>query len=1039
MKRILAVLGLVMLSCFGAIAQNRSITGVVADAGNKGVVSATIKVKGKSISTITDSDGHFAVMIPSGKVTLTISSIGFTSKSVDVTENENNITVVLAENTQELGEVVVTALGIKKQKKSLGYAVQEIKGSSLVEAREPNLANALTGKVAGLQVVRSSAGPGGSSKLVLRGFNSLTGDNQPLIVVDGVPMDNFTGASNNDYWNPSLDMGNGIADINPEDIESLSVLKGPSAAALYGSRAGNGVILITTKTGKKQKGLGITFTSSVGFESIFTRPKQQNDFGQGSDNVTDPRSNSSWGPKIAGQNLVNWNGVSESLASYDNVGNYFSGVGITKNNSVSFQQSIQKTSIYTSFNRMEDQSMIPGAKLGRTNLLARAVTKFGEGDRWTVDTKVQYTNAKANNRPIGGPNVSNNPFHLLNLFPRSVDITQFSDAADAAGNMIWFGGGSGINPYWAKKFNINEDIRDRFMMNASLKYDITSWLNAEIKAGADMYTNSSNAKTYAGSPLTPTGRYSSGKGTFTETNYQALLIAKKDDLFGKFGGMATLGGNLMDRKSSSIGASAGQLVVPNLFSLGNAEGNPSVGERFSKKSINSVFGSAQLSYDGYLYLDATFRNDWSSALSKKNRSFFYPSVSLSYVFTDMFAAMNTDLPEWFTYGKLRASYASVGNDLDPYQLENVYGIGKDPNGNTTASRGNILFDENVKSELIKSTEFGAELRFFKSRFGVDVSVYKSNATNQLLNLPMDPSSGYSAKKINAGDIQNKGVELVVDGKILTNQNSLLWNVSANFSTNQSKIVALAEGVTQYTLGGFDNISVVAEVGKAYGEIYGSKFLRVTDETSPSFGQLVINATGLPQKANGAPVSLGNQQAKAMLGLTNTFGYKGVSLSFLIDARFGGKMFSGTLADMQQSGTASVTVVNGLRDDIVADGVVVSGTGYAQNTKAVSPQLYWGAIAGADNLGITEANIYDASNIRLRNVQLNYDFPSKFLAKTAIQKAKIGVSCNNVWMIKSHMNGLDPESVFATGTNAVGFENGGAPTVRTFLVNLALSF
>jgi TonB-linked SusC/RagA family outer membrane protein len=1037
MKQILAVLGLVMLSCFGAVAQNRSITGVVADAGNKGIVSATVKVKGKTISTITDSEGNFAVTVPSGKVTLTVSSIGFTSKSVDVAESENNIKIVLAENTQELGEVIVTALGIKKQKKSLGYAVQEIKGQSLVEAREPNLANALTGKVAGLQVVRSSAGPGGSSKLVLRGFNSLTGDNQPLIVVDGVPMDNFTGASNNDYWNPSLDMGNGISDLNSEDIESLSVLKGPSAAALYGSRAGNGVILITTKTGKKQKGLGVTVTSSIGFESVFTKPKMQNDFGQGVDNLFKPISTLSWGPKITGQSVVNWDGKTESLAAHDNVGNYFSQSGITKNNSISFQQSIQKTSIYTSMNRMEDISMVPGAKLGRTNLLARAVTKFGEGDRWTADTKVQYTNAKANNRAVGGPNGSN-PFYLLNLLPRSLDITQFKDGADATGNMIWYGTGSGINPYWANKFNLNEDVRDRFMMNASLKYDVTSWLNAEIKAGADMYTNNSNTRTYSGSPMTPTGRYSIGKSTFTETNYQALLIAKKDDLFGKFGGMATLGGNLMARKSSSISAGAGQLVVPNLFTIGNTEGNPSVGESFRRKSINSLFGSAQLSYDGYLYLDATFRNDWSSALSKENRSFFYPSLSLSYVFSDMFAAMNADLPDWFSYGKLRASYASVGNDLREYELENVYGISKDPNGNTSASRGRVLYDRNVKSELIKSTEFGTEMRFFKSRFGIDASVYKSNATNQLIELPMDPLSGYSSKKINAGNIQNKGFELVVDAKILTNPNSLLWNITANYSTNKSEIVSLFEDISVYPIGGFDNVKVVAEVGKQYGEIYGTKFLRVTDATSPSFGKLLIDADGLPQTDN-VSVSLGNQQAKGMFGLTNTFAYKGVSFAFLIDARIGGEMFSGTLADMQASGTSSLTVVNGSRDNIVADGVVVSGTGYAPNAKAVTPQLYWDRVAGSGNLGITEANVYDASNIRLRNVQLNYDFPSKLLAKTFIQKAKIGVSCNNVWMIKSHMNGLDPESVFATGSNATGFENGGAPTTRTFLVNLALSF
>ncbi|MDZ4329187.1 MAG: TonB-dependent receptor, partial [Flavobacterium sp.] len=379
------------------------------------------------------------------------------------------------------------------------------------------------------------------------------------------------------------------------------------------------------------------------------------------------------------------------------------------------------------------------------------------------------------------------------------------------------------------------------------------------------------------------------------------------------------------------------------------------------------------------------------------------------------------------------------NDLDPYRLVNVYKIGKDPNSNTTASRNDILLDPNVKSELIKSTEFGAELRFFKGRFGLDVSVYKSNATNQLIDLPMDPLSGYKFKKINAGNIQNKGVELVVDGKILTNPSSLLWNVTANFSTNKSKIVSLFDDVTVYTLRGFDNVSVVAEVGKAYGEIYGSKFLRVTDEASPEFGQLLLDASGLPQATPGGPVSLGNQQAKAMIGFTNTFAYKGVSLSFLIDARIGGEIFSGTLADMQASGTSSVTVVNGLREDIVVNGVIASGTTYVKNTMGVTPETYWGRVAGSGNLGITEANIYDASNVRLRNVQLNYDFPAKFLTKTALQKVSLGLSCNNVWMIKSHMNGLDPESVFATGSNATGFENGAAPTTRTFLVNLALSF
>ena len=393
----------------------------------------------------------------------------------------------------------------------------------------------------------------------------------------------------------------------------------------------------------------------------------------------------------------------------------------------------------------------------------------------------------------------------------------------------------------------------------------------------------------------------------------------------------------------------------------------------------------------------------------------------------------------FSYGKLRASYASVGNDLDPYQLENTYSIGKDPNGNTTASRGRVLYDENVVSELIKSYEFGTELRFFNNKLGVDFSVYRSNATNQLINLPMDPLSGYNSKKINAGNIQNEGFELVVDAKILTNPNSLMWNLTANYSKNRSEIIELAEGVTKYVLGGFDNVSVLAEVGKPYGEIYGSRFLRVTDVNSPSYGQLIIDAAGLPQVENAPSVRLGNQQPLGMLGLTNNFAYKGFSLGFLIDARIGGEMFSGTLADMQASGTSSHTVVGGLRNDILTQGVVASGSSYVPNTKAATSQLYWERVAGTGNLGITEANIYDATNVRLRNIQFNYDIPTSYLNKINIQKARIGVSCNNVWMISSHMNGLDPETVFATGTNAVGFENGGAPTTRTFLFNLALNF
>ncbi|SDD36474.1 hypothetical protein SAMN05216464_101536 [Mucilaginibacter pineti] len=670
--------------------------------------------------------------------------------------------------------------------------------------------------------------------------------------------------------------------------------------------------------------------------------------------------------------------------------------------------------------------------------MARTVSKFGD-DKWTLDTKVQYINSTALNRPQGGSNTSNN-FYALSLLPTSIDVRDFKNRTDNNGIMTWWRLGSELNPYWASKYNLNQDIRDRLLLNASLKYQFTSWLNAELKGGADTYTTNTESKTYAGSNTTTTGSYGIGKSTFTETNYSGLLTAKKDNLFGKLGGVATFGGNLMNRQSASLSASANPLQVPNLFSVNNSSTNPSVSQSQSRKDIYSVYGSLGLNYDGYLFVDGTFRNDWSSALSAATRSYFYPSLSGSFVFTELMSRSGSTLPSWLTYGKIRGSFASVGNDMDPYQLYNTYTIGKDPLGNTTAGRGDVLYDANVRSEQIKSYEAGLEMRFFNSRVGFDAAVYKSNATNQLINLPLDNLSGYSSKIINAGNIQNKGFELMVDGKIFQNPEGFNWTTMLNFSINRNKIVSIAPDVNTYGLGGFDDISIVAETGKLYGEIYGSRFLRVKDASSPYNGQMILTSTGLPQ-TDPDNARLGNQQASSLLGFTNSFAYKGFDLSFLIDARFGGQIFSGTIANMEQYGTSNKTVVGGARADMLVDGVVLNTTTnqYEKNTTKTSVQNYWTVVAGHSNIGITEANLYDASNVRIRNVQLGYNLPKKFLAGTGIQRAKIGVSANNVWLISSHMNGMDPESVYATGTNATGFESGSTPTTRTFLFNLTIGF
>lgn len=1014
-------------------AQSEAAKGTVLDATGEPVIGATVMVKGdQTKATVTDIDGNFTLNGVKKGTVLRITSLGYTAQ--EVAWNGGALNVTLNDDSKQIDEVVVTALGIKRERKALGYAIQDVKGDALVNAHENNVANALTGKIAGVQITRSSNGPGGSSKILLRGNTSVTGLNQPLIVVDGIPMDNFTGADNNDFWNNSLDYGNGLADINPEDIESMSVLKGASAAALYGSRAGNGVILITTKSGKQQKGLGITVTGTITAETLFTKPEIQSSFGQGTNGVYSATSGSSWGEAITGQSYTRYDGQTGTMGVYDNLENYFS-TGTEFQENVTLSQMYGKTSIYASFTNMNNKSMSPGAKLARTNMMLRGVTSFGKDDAWTFDGKVQYIRNKANNRPLTGHDSSVSAMSLY-TFPRSLDITEFENYVDENNKMIWWNT-SGTNPYWASKKYLNEDNRDRFLMNASLKYRVLPWLTAEVKAGTDMYTMETSNKTYAGSSLTT--RYGYGLTKFYENNFSFLLTAQKDNLFDKLGGTLTFGGNLMQTKKTGLSASTSSLVIEDMFSVNNGASTPGVSETYTRKKINSLYGTIGLNYDGWAFLDATFRNDWSSALSKDNRSFFYPSISASWLFTEMFNKIGKPMPTWFTYGKIRASYAEVGNDMDPYQLYNLYSIGSDSHlGSSVASSGSTLYNSNVKNELIKSWEVGLDLKFLDNRLGVDFTWYKSNATNQLLNLPMNTLSGYSSKKINAGDIQNQGFELMLSATPVRTKD-FSWDLSYNLSHNENKIKALYDGVSKYKLGGYDNLAVYATVGGNYGEIWGTKFLRVEDETSEHYGKLILTADGLPQ-ATTETYKIGDQQADFNMGLTNTFRYKDFSLSFLIDARIGGEIFSGTLMQMESVGTAAMTAPGGKRDNMVVEGVYRDDNGnYVVNAKEVTPEKYWGAVTGAGNLGIGEANIYDATNVRLRNITLSYNVPAKFLAKTVLQSVRAGFTVTNVWMISSKMHGLDPESVYATSTNATGFEYSGLPTTRSFVFNVSLGF
>lgn len=1017
--------------------QDTKITGTVEDEFGP-VAGASVVIKGTTNGTMTDMDGHFTLEgVKKGDI-IQISFIGFATQDIPYT-GQTALNVKLEEDAQKLDEVVVTALGMKRDKKALGYAMQELKGDDLLSSREPNLANSLSGKVSGLQIVRSSNGVGGSSKIVLRGNNSLTGSNQPLIVVDGTPMDNFTGGVDDVWGNSGADMGNGLSDINPEDIESMTVLKGASAAALYGSRAGNGVILITTKSGKKNEGLGITVNAGITTESIFLKPDMQNSFGQGSVGAYDNQSRLSWGPKAEGQTVTDWMGRQVPLRTYDNIDAFFN-TGTSFNEGISFQQNIKGTSVFSSINRSDDAGITPESKLNKTNITLRATTFLDEAEKWKVDAKVNYINLNAHNRPIQGVNPSN-AFNTIYNLPRSLNVADFKNSVDEDGNMIWWDASKNPqeNPYWVTKYRQNNDTRNRLLGNIALKYAPTNWFNVELRGGTDYYTTTKNEKVYAGGNTTPSGLYSEGSETFYENNYSFLATANKDNLIDRLGGFVTFGGNLMIQRRTKMNASAGELLVPNLFSLNNGINKPTVTSELIRRKMNSLYGSLQLNWDGYLFLDITARNDWSSTMSKANRSYFYPSVSLSGVISDMVPKLGGQMPEWFTFAKVRASYAEVGNDLDPYQLYNNFTVGKDENGNTTAAPGNVLYDSSVRSELIKSWEAGFDIRFFNNRLGLDAAWYKTNATRQLLNLPMDPFSGYSSRKVNAGNIQNEGVEISLNGLILDNPKGLSWNSTAQFSLNRNKIIDLYPGVTLYDIKTLDAIQIVAVQGSYYGDIYGQTFQRVEDKNDPNYGKIIVGEDGLPLITTGKS-KVGNQSPDWMLGWTNSFSYKGFNLSFLVDFRIGGDLYSATASNLYTRGNAAGTVVNGERQDfIVPNSVVQTPNGYTENKVPVTHQNYWERIGSTGNYGLPEMYTYDATNIRLRNITLGYDFNKAMLKNTPFQRLRLSATCNNVWMIHYNLPGIDPESVSATNTNATGFENGAAPTSRSFTFNVTVGF
>lgn len=1014
--------------------QQKSVNGKVTDSSGEAIPGASVVVKGTTVGTSTDVDGNFNLPLPANATTLVVSFVGMKSTEV-VIGGQSTINVTLESDFMAVDEVVVTALGIKREKKALGYSVQDIKGDDLAQAKETNVVNSLSGRIAGVQVIKSGNGIGGSSKITIRGNSSLTGNNQPLIVVDGIPMDNFVGGGSE--WS-GTDYGSGIADINPDDIESISVLKGASAATLYGNRAGNGVLLITTKKGAVRRGAGITVTSNLTIENMLTYPELQNEFSQGTEGGYVIDSSSSWGEKITGQTVDYWTGEKRQLAADKNGFKDFLNTGLTSTNTVSFDRAVDDNAVRISLTHMDSKGMTPNEELKRTSFMLRGSTKLGEQKRWTLDSKINYIRSVGYNRPTLGINQSN-IFYNMYLIPRSVFIKDLDPPTKPDGTRRWYAPEDvpTQNPYWVIKNDLKEDVRDRFLGFMSIKYDFTDWMNLELKYGADLYSLQLENTLKSGGIVRPSGAYSVSTQTFLEGNASSLLNLFKSNIFDSdFDASMTIGTNFMHRKSQTIRGNSDNLVIPDIYAISNGI-KPTVGHDREEKKVNSLLGSAQLSYKEFLFFDFSFRNDWTSTLSPDNWSFFYKGYTLGLVVDEMLEKYNAKLPDFVTFAKLRASYAEVGNDLPPYQLYNTYSIGSNFFDYKTVGSGSTLFNSAVDNELIKESEFGLDLKFFNNRVGLDFTYYKKNAVNQLLNLPVPAETGYANKKINAGDIQNKGVELMMYGDILRSPQGLNWRVVLNFAKNKNTVEELAEGIEQYALGGSEHVNVFATAGGNYGDIWGRKFNRVTDETSPFFDKIIVDANGLPTRTN-AKFLLGSQQPDWMGGISNELSYKNLSLRMLIDVRKGGDIYSGTSAAMYLSGTAKETAANDRADFVVENSVISDGSGgYVENTKAVKPQHYWARVAGRD--GAAERFIYDGSNVRLREVTLTYQFTNKLLNKTPFTKATFSVVGRNLWLIHSNLPGIDPESVYGTNSNAYSLETGPPPTTRSFGFNLTLGF
>ncbi|QKZ12132.1 SusC/RagA family TonB-linked outer membrane protein [Spirosoma sp. KUDC1026] len=1012
------------LSCCVAMAQQVTIQGKVSENANAPIPGANVLIKGTTRGTVTDADGQYSISAEKGSV-LVIQSLGFTSKEVTVGD-QTTINVTLAVSDKTLDEVVVTALGIAKDKKALGYAVSEVKGNDLIKAREINLGNALSGRVAGLNATSTATGPGGSSRVIIRGNGSLSGNNQPLYVVNGVPIDN-TNVNSAGMWG-GTDSGDGLNSINPDDIETMSVLKGGTAAALYGSRASNGVILITTKSGKGQKGIGVEYNGTYTMDQPYSLNDWQYEYGQGTQGAK-PTTQAeaiqtgaqSWGAKIDGTNVIQFDGVSRPYAAQRNNVKNFYNVGSTFTNTVAVSGGNEAAAFRFSASDLNSKSVVPNSGFNRKSFNLSANANLSK--KVVFEGVAQYNVETGTNRTFLS-DTPKNPNYGAQLIANTVDIRTLDPGYDSRGyEVLWNSNQYSTNPYFAVNKVQNSDVRNRFIGQFSLRYNITDYLYLRGRVGTDYnYTKFVNIEP-TGLAYATRGSMSRSNTQIGETNSELLLGFNKD--FGPISVNALVGGNKMNRATENMGYNGQYFVVPFNYYLDNTvTKTPSYG--YNALGINSVFGSADIGYKNVLFLTLTGRQDWFSTLAKANNSLFYPSAGLSFVFSDVMDSR----PNWLNYGKVRASVAQVGGGYpNPYALNLTYNLQTNNYIGDIALmsvNGGTIPNSQLQPNTSTTTEVGFETKLFNNKLGVDLTLYNRTTTNDAVTASTSSASSYGSVLLNVGKVVNKGIELLLTGTPIKKANGFTWDVSYNMAYNDNKVVKITDDLTTFQVDQSRTQSayIYHFTGQPYGMITGYRALRDAN------GNVVYNsATGLPIQSALQP--LGRGVPPLTMGLTNTFNYKNFSFSFLVDGKFGSKLYSATNYYATANGLTKLTL-DGRENGVTVTGVTQNGDAF---TRTLTAQNYYGS-SGYRN--ITENFVYDGSFVKLRQFTLGYNLPRSILGKTPIQAASLSLVARNLLILYKNVPNVDPESNFNSG-NAQGLEMFGVPPARSYGLNLNIRF